>query len=232
MSISFKDINSLNNGKLEYFQETFNNELKKKNFLGNLFSDIYSTGETTFNFYFAFIITFLVTSIFIEFKILLFAVPFFIFMFYFTYKYNNMLKKINLSKKTVKINFARYMYNEEDIKSINNKINKLSKADIELLNKVSSNAGSLKRGSKNILYDMVWSKLYWSNLDEIKENKDIIFNYLKSKHFKELSDYSKNNMIEKVEEKMDKATHSDKVALLEEKYNKNINNDKKLIKEI
>ena len=151
MKISFKDIDSLNNGKLEYFQENFKEELKKKNFLGSLFSDIYNTGETTFNFYFAFFFSFIIFSIFWEFQILFFVIPFSVFMFYFTYRYKKMLNKINLSKKTVKINFTRYMYNEEDIKSINNKINKLSQTDIELLNKVSSNAGSLKRGSKNIL---------------------------------------------------------------------------------
>lgn len=82
------------------------------------------------------------------------------------------------------------------------------------------------------MYNIMWNKIYFANLDEIKDNKDIIFKYLKSNNFNTMDDYNKNKLIEKLEEKMNKATHSEKVALLEEKYNKKINNENKLIKEL
>lgn len=82
------------------------------------------------------------------------------------------------------------------------------------------------------MYNIMWNKIYFANLDEINSNKDIIFKYLKSNNFKAIDDYSKNKLIKKVEEKMNKATHSEKVALLEEKYNKKIDNENKLIKEL
>lgn len=232
MSISFKDIELLNNGKLEYFEETFKEELKKKNFLGSLFSDIYYSGENTMNFWFGFIILFMLSSLFFLFKVLFFLIPAFSFFAYYTYKYHKALNKINLSKRTNKINFLQYLYQDEDIQLINNKISNLSQTDIDLLNKVSIHSGSLKKGFKTNLYNIMWNKIYWANLDEIKDNKDIIFKYLKSNNFNTMDDYSKNKLIEKVEEKMNKATHSEKVALLEEKYNKKIDNENKLIKEL
>tara|TARA_B100000073_G_scaffold345499_1_gene354666 strand:- start:954 stop:1652 length:699 start_codon:yes stop_codon:yes gene_type:complete len=232
MSISFKDIQLLNNGKLEYFEEIFKEELKKKNFLGSLFSDIYSSGETAMNFWFAFIFLFMFASLFFLFKVLFLLIPTFSFFAYYTYKYHKALNQINLSKRTNKINFLQYLYQEEDIQSINNKISELSQTDIDLLNKIAIHSGSLKKGFKRNLYNIMWNKIYWANLDEIKDNKDIIFKYLKSNNFNNMDDYNKNKLIEKVEEKMNKATHSEKVALLEEKYNKKINNENKLIKEL
>ena len=59
------------------------------------------------------------------------------------------------------------------------------------------------------------NKLYFSKLDDIKENKQIIFNYLKSKNFKNLPTFEQNYFIEMFEQKINKATSSEKVALLE-----------------
>lgn len=231
MKITFKDIESLKNEKLEYFKNIFEEESKRKNFLGSLFHKALKNSENLFFSLGFSLVIILILFNFFNFYSLFFTIPYVSFFSYYMLKYKNLFLKIKLDKKVITTNFSKYLCNNKEIDSLNNKINQLTNSDLHLLTKIFSKNYFIQ-DSHIIIYSLLLDKLYFSKLDDIKENKQIIFNYLKSKNFKNLPTFEQTYFIEIFDQKMNKATSSEKVALLEKKYNSQESKENKLIREI
>lgn len=217
----------INNDKLYYFQTLFNEELNDKNFIGK-FSNYILFNLNESSLIFPLLLMFSFISIVISFFNLFFTIslilPFYLIINFFLYfKFR---KKINLNNNVFQYNFNDFFYNKnKKVDKFNKKISKLSKEDKILFEKLCEN-NSLLDSKKSITYSVMNNIIYHTDIDTLKENKNFIFDYLKSPLFKQLSKWNKDFLLEKFETRLKEQTFDDKINILEKKITPLLNNNK------
>ena len=202
----FKHFSKDNNSFIKLFLDP-NNDANKTaiNFIVGLFGTSISLALCIDNYNFLALLS------------LSFISSFFIFQVALFYNQKKEVKKINL-------NFGKYicinkMLNNKIVKEINNTLNELNEDEKELLvNILSKNKKNepLKQSAEYLSYIMLLNKLSDTDIEDIRDHKDIIFDFIKTKISSQ--DYI-DNLLEMLTKKLKEQTSSEKIMKIEEQFN-------------
>jgi hypothetical protein len=154
---------------------------------------------------------------FLSLFIISFISSFFIFQLALSYNQKKQASKINL-------NFGKHicinkMLDKKNVKEINQVLSELNKEERELLvNMLSKNNKNepLKQSTEYLSYTMLLNKLNDTDLEDIREHKDIIFDFIKNK----ISTQAYvDNLLKVLTKKLEEETSSEKIMKVEEKFN-------------
>ena len=223
---TIEEINDLiNNNKIDYFQEEFQDELEYKNFLGSFLHGIYSDSDSFMIIWFLTITLSGILPFLSLFFLPVILIP--IFLLFYSILFFKHRNKVNFHNSVFEKNFKEIYFGEENLtNNINNKINKLSNKNKTLFKKFAKNE-NLSNSKVYISYSIMYDYVYYENIDGLKENQEIIFEYLRSPLFKKNSDYRKNYLLEKFEDRLKEQTFDEKIDLLKNKITPSVNETNK-----
>jgi hypothetical protein len=155
---------------------------------------------------------------FLSFLNISFMISFFVFQLALSYNQKKLANKINLK-------FGKYIcinevLNKKNVKEINNTLKELNDDEKELFTNmlIKNNKNEpLKQSAEFLSYTMLLNKLRHTNLEDIREHKDIIFDFIKTKIS---SQAYVDNLLEVLAKKLKEQTSNEKIMKIEEQFNK------------
>lgn len=225
MSLSFKE--ALNISKIKELKNKFKNISSKSSWFSFVFRSDNIEGVNFFSLIGAFLLGFTHLMFDSTFSLLLFYIPIISFLFfnpaYFLQK--RRISKINLSYDAAKYICLNKFLNKNLINEINENLSNLNQKEKELLElmilKNPSNEPLLCNEyflSNKILENFLSKK----TIKEIKEEKDVIFNYIRENI---TDDKTVDKFLSLLNSKLNEKTAEEKILEVENKFNENNNNN-------
>ena len=227
------DVNNIKEIKTEFNNLINNLEKSKKNSIVNLIFENPFFGSQIW----IFNILFLIISIDV-FKISS-LISFLIFGLIFFFIITTKLKFHSIFKNDIKLkskNFYSFIKNKKlstnDINMINNFFDSLNEKNKNILNSI-LDYKLITENESDIAYHLLFKKIKTLSIEKIREDKDIIFDFIK-KEVKEMS--KKTEILDYIEERLKELTVSERVERINNTFKNpesiNIEQNKNLIKSI